>query len=315
MKRFAIAALSALLGAALVAGPSAAQAWPGDAPLSVPKAKLDRALACRGGMDRLNGNGKKQPVLLVHGTGVTRRQNWGWNYWDVLHQRGFEVCWVQLPGRALGDAQKSSEYVARAVTVIHRRTDEKVDVLGHSQGGLEPRWAIKWFPSARHVADYIGLASPNHGTVVADTAAEGDGCFPACWQMRRVAEFIGALKHDEETPGPIHYTNVYTDSDQLVQPSGTSELAGGSNIRIQDICPARPVDHVGIVGDYVTFKLVMDALTQPGPARPRRLPATVCASGSMPGAGAPPPETANLADFSKGQPTDHEPPLKPYAQP
>ncbi|MDQ5816414.1 MAG: lipase family protein [Actinomycetota bacterium] len=315
MERLAIATVGALLGATLAVAPVAAQEWPGDAPYRVSDSKLKGALACRGGMDRLDGNGRKQPVLLVHGTGIDRRESWGWNYWDVLHRRGFEVCWVQLPGRALGDAQRSSEFVARAYSTIHRRAGEKVDVLGHSQGGLEPRWAIKWFRSGRHVADYISLATPNHGTVVADASAEGDGCFPSCWQMRTVASFIEALNRDEETPGPIHYTNIYSDTDELVQPSGTSDLAGGSNIRIQDICPGRPVDHANILGDYLTFKLVMDALTQPGPARPDRLPPLVCAGGSMPGIGTPPPGLANLDDFSQGQPTDHEPPLKPYAQP
>jgi triacylglycerol esterase/lipase EstA (alpha/beta hydrolase family) len=47
----------------------------------------------------------------------------------------------------LNDIQVSSEYVARAVQLMHRKTGEKVDVLGHSQGGLQPRWAIRFFPS------------------------------------------------------------------------------------------------------------------------------------------------------------------------
>ena len=315
MKRLSIVALSGLLMGAFLTAPVTAGQWPGDAPYSVSRTKLDDALACRGGMSRLDGEGKKQPVLLVHGTGIDRRESWSWNYWDVLHQRGFEVCWVDLPGRALVDAQRSSEYVARAYTVIHRRTGEKVDVLGHSQGGLEPRWAIKWFRSGRHVADYISLATPNHGTVVADASAEGDGCFPSCWQMCTVAEFIAALNHDGETPGPIHYTNVYSATDELVQPVGTSALSGASNVLLQDVCPGRPVDHGTILGDFVTFKLVMDALVNPGPARPDRLPPTVCAGTSMPGVGTPPPEISNLDDFSQGEPTDHEPPLKPYARP
>lgn len=62
-----------------------------------------------------------EPVLLVHGTGVTRRQNWGWNYWKVLPEAGFDVCWVQLPKASLGDIQVASEYVVFAVGRMHRK--------------------------------------------------------------------------------------------------------------------------------------------------------------------------------------------------
>ena len=208
---------------------------------------MDRALECqRGnklsehGTGALNGKGRKHPVLLVHGTGVTRDENWEWNYWQTLPEKGWEVCWVQLPNVSLRDIQVGAEYVARALSKMHRATGEPIDILGHSQGGLQPRWAIKWFSSARFVADYIALASPNHGTEVADTISQDEGCIPACWQMRRVSDFIAALNRDNETPGPIHYTNIYSATDELVQPSGTQEMKGATNILIQDLAPLVP---------------------------------------------------------------------------
>lgn len=280
---------------------------------SVPRRRLDRALACKGGKDGLNGKGKFQPVLLVHGTGVTREQNWEWNYWKALPAAGFETCWVQLPKAALVDIQVSAEYVARAISVMHRKTHEKIDILGHSQGGLVPRWAIKWFSAGRRVGDYIGLASPNHGTTVADGfTMQGSQAPPAVWQMRRKAKLIAAVNKGGETPRLVHYTNIYTSSDELVQPVGTQALKGGMNILLQDICPERNVDHLGIVGDGLTYNLVIDALKHPGPARVKRLPANPCSATTVPGSSAPPPGTG--PDYSKGKLTDHEPALRPYAR-
>ena len=309
----------------LLSQPVAARdySWPSDAPYSVSKTKMKDALECRSeerisrhGAGALTGDPRKQPILLVHGTGTDREQNWSWNYWDTLWNRGWEVCWIQLPNAALGDIQVSSEYVAHALRLMHRASGEKIDVLGHSQGGLQPRWAIKWFASGRFVADYIALATPNHGTRVANESSFERGCFPACWQMQRGSMFIKALNRDTETPGPIHYTSIYTATDQLVQPVGTQRLAGASNILIQDVCPGRTPDHVFIAADFVTWVLVRDALLHPGPADPRIIGVDDCARVSMPGAEDPPANLADLFDFEgEGRLTDHEPPLKRYARP
>ena len=287
---------------------SAAGPWPGDAPYSVPVQVLDRALACRGGTPALDGDGRSEPVLLVHGTGVTREQNWKWNYWNALDQAGFDTCWVQLPNAALNDIQISAEYVARAVEVMHRRGGERVDVIGHSQGGLVARWAIKYFRSAPFVDDLVGLGTPSHGTITADPAGR---CFESCWQMRTTADFIAALNRGDETPGPISYTSIYTLNDELVKPIETSQLEGGTNILLQDVCPGRPIEHVLLAADAVTWELALDALIHPGAADPARLSGGSCFKVFLPG--------ANL-DFPREDPnssapsTDREPALMPYAR-
>ena len=319
-KAFSVALGLALLVAGMLPAGAAPKSWPGNAPYSVSKDKLDQALECAGYISENKyafgtgaagiGAGKGEPVLLVHGTGATREQNWRWNYWQGLQTEGYDVCWVQLPSSSLGDAQISAEYVARAIEVIAAATGEKVDVIGHSQGGLQPRWAIKWFPSGPRVDDYISLATPNHGTVVAD-AASPLFCFDSCWQMRTDSNFIAALNGDEETPGKISYTNIYTATDELVQPVGTQALDGATNILLQDLCPGRPVDHLGIAADYVTWELVLSALVPKGGARVEALSADACTKVTMPGSSAP---QDNNGDFSEGEAATEEPPLMPYAR-
>ena len=90
-----IAALTATL-----AGPVSASSGPR---LTVPWSKLNAALRCPTQFT----HGKREPVLLVHGTNVTPEENWGWNYGHVLPDLGYDVCTVALPSRARVDAQVS----------------------------------------------------------------------------------------------------------------------------------------------------------------------------------------------------------------
>lgn len=303
MTRRAIALVAGCLVLGTLLPAQGAPARSKGAPYSVPVKVLDAALDCTAA----EGSRKGEPVLLVHGTGVNRELNWDWNYWKTLPTAGFDTCWVQLPKAELYDIQVSAEYVARAIDVMRKRFGSEVDVLGHSQGGLIPRWAIKWFSSGRYVDDYIGLASPNHGTAVAGSTSP---CFESCWQMRQTSNFIAALNDGDETPGATRYTSIYTASDELVQPVGTQDLDGGLNVLLQDLCPGRPVDHLGIVGDGVTYDLVVHLLRSPRQELP---PSVNCTQATMEGATAP-PLGAFPPDYSEGSFATEEPPLKPYAR-
>ena len=312
--------LAALLGAAAtVVGPSSpAVAADDDPPLSVPEAELDAALSCTPFT-----HPDREPVLLVHGTGVTPEENWGWNYAPWLPEQGWDVCTVRLPERSGGDIQVSSEYVVHAVRRIAAESGRKVDVLGHSQGALQPRWAVRWWSSARDVVDdVVTLAGPHHGTVVADAAcAAPGGCPPAAWQMRQGSAFLQALNEGDETPGDVSYTSIATQTDELVQPVETTALEGGSNIVLQDLCPGRTVDHALIAADAPAYALVVDAFLSPGPADVSRFDPATCLQASF----APPTQSfqAGLAAFrqtSGFEPQSFaavpaEPPLASYAQP
>src|SRR5438270_1450620 len=193
---FALIELGPASAAPPVPSPFPAPAGPA---LQVPAGTLAESLSCPGGL----AHPQHEPVLLVHGTGATPEENWSWNYAKVLPTMGYDVCTVRLPNRALDDIQVSSEYVVSAIRTMARTSGRMVDVLGHSQGGLEPRWALKWWPDTqRLVDDDVMLASPNHGVFAADIWPPGV-CTEACYQMRRTAQFIAALNAGDETPGAV----------------------------------------------------------------------------------------------------------------
>lgn len=240
-----------------------------DPPFSVPIARLDAARSCTPFT-----HPEHEPVLLVHGTGSWGHEQWDWSYLPFLQSRGFDVCVVDLPDRGLGDIQVATEYVVRAIQVMAASSGRKVDVVGHSQGAIEPRWAVKWWPSAQaSVDDLVMLAGPNHGTW--GSAAGFPPLLPAAfWQMTIGSKFITALNAGDETPGDISYTALYTLQDVAVQPAAPvptaaldweRETVNVQNVAIQDVCPDRLVDHLSIgTTDRVTQELVVDALANAG---------------------------------------------------
>ncbi len=104
------------------------------------------------------------------------------------------------------------------------------------------------------------------------------------WQFRRASN-INAAFHAARQPAGPSYTAIATAIDELVAPApGAARLEGAANIVIQDVCALRPIDHYLLTGDAVTYALVLDALTHPGPADRSRFDPTTCLQTVLPGA-------------------------------
>jgi pimeloyl-ACP methyl ester carboxylesterase len=255
--------------------------------LETPEAVLRASLHCTA-----NLTDGRESVLLVPATTVTPRENFSWNYMLAFDAAGRPYCTVTVPNHAMSDMQISAEYVVYAVRAMHTMSRSRVQVVGHSQGGVLARWALRFWPDLRAlVDDYIAFAPPNHGTLVADALCVPD-CAPAVWQQTYQSRFVDALNSYEEAFPEVSYTVIYTRSDEFVQPNldahGSSALSGSAghvtNVAVQDICPGDASEHLG-VGTYdpVAYAIAIDALTHAGPADPRRVARSVCTEAVMPG--------------------------------
>jgi pimeloyl-ACP methyl ester carboxylesterase len=257
-------------------------------PLSVPQSDLDASMECTGNLS----GATRAPILLVHGTGSNPRSNFSWNYEPALSALGIPWCTVALPGNGMADVQVAGEYVVNAIRTMNASAGRRISIIGHSQGGMLPRWAIRFWPDTRSlVDDVIGFAPSNHGTAGSGPVC-ALGCSPAFWQQGDTAEFIKALNSYQETFAGVSYTVVYTHTDWVVTPNsdetGSSSLRGGdgeiSNTAIQDVCPLDLNEHLQIgTADPVAYALAIDALEHPGPADPARIPSSVCTQLLMPG--------------------------------
>jgi hypothetical protein len=279
----------------------------------VPAEKLRAALKCGAGVD----NARRAPVLLLHGTGATVEENWMWNYVPAFNSLGIPWCTLQSPERGQGDIQVNGEYVVHAIREMHRRAGRRISLIGHSQGGMLPRWALRFWPDTRAmVDDQIGFAASNHGTTQARITCREE-CSPSSWQQMDGSAFLRALNSFQETFAGISYTMVYTRLDEIVQPPDGAALHGGggriTNVAIQDICPLALSEHllIGIV-DTTAFALAMDALSHDGPASVARVGANGCAQRPIPGlmSGALPSIALSYLTAPGVDPVPAEPPLR-----
>lgn len=278
--RASLAALAAalLLSACTSSTPGGADEVPGEPALQTDPAKLAAGLDCT---DFTHPD--KPAVLLVHGTFTAGFEQYEWTYKPLLVDRGYDVCTVTYPDRGLGDMQTSAEYVVYALREMRLRSGRKVAMIGHSQGVAVPRWAIKWWPSARNaVDDFVMQAGPNYGISIARL---GEipllpalvGLPEVFYQFGPNSAFMQATNRGDQTPGDLSYTAMYSQFDELVRPVETAAIEPGqnnpkvTNILIQDICPARIVEHatIGLI-DAVAFNLALDAIEHPGPANVER---------------------------------------------
>jgi hypothetical protein len=290
--------------------------------LSVAKAKLRASLDCEPSVR----NADREPVLLNPATGVTPEQNYSWNWELALDRLEIPWCAYTAPGHTLNDIQVSGEYLVHAIRRMHAMAGRRIAILGHSQGGMSMRWALRFWPDTRPmVDDVIGFAPSNHGTKQAGLSCM-DSCIYANWQQSFESNFIRALNSFAETWPGISYTSIYSHNDEIVTPNsddtGSSSLHTGSgairNVAIQDVCPNDPAEHF-LIGttDAVAYELAMDALTHAGPADPARVPISTCAEPYMPGIDPAVGPAAGLQAFynnqsSTGPESSSEPPLACY---
>jgi hypothetical protein len=231
-------------------------------------------------------------VLLVPGTTLNPQTDYSYGWEPALAKLGWSYCTIDLPGNAMGDVQTAGEYVVYAIRKMHAGYGGRIDIVGHSQGGMVPRWALRFWPDTRAmVDDLVGLSPSNHGTLDANPLC-ATSCAAGIWQQRKGARFLAALNSYQETFPGISYTDVYTLTDEVVVPNfgpaASSSLHGGggsiTNVPIQRVCPADPTEHIGIgIYDNTAYRIALDALTHSGPADPTRVSPTACLDPLMPG--------------------------------
>jgi pimeloyl-ACP methyl ester carboxylesterase len=292
MFRRIVSHIACLALIATVAAPTAAAAPTPGPTLQTHRSDLQQALTCNGELS----TSQRDPVLLVHGTFADSEINWSWNYKEALPARGEPACTVDLPNLAAGDIQVSTEYVVYAIRTMAKESGRKVAVIGHSQGGLETRWALRWWPDLRHkVSDVIMLATPNQGSAFPDGLCTSPGiCAASLYQMRSDSKFLAALNHGRDAIGGVSFTSIVTDDDQIfVLPEqgmlgGHSHLISNVALQDEDLCPDhhfQPAElaHVSLAFDGVAYALVVDALDHRGAADPSRIDPSVCNDATMPG--------------------------------
>jgi triacylglycerol lipase len=138
---------------------------------------------------RQGPRGLRHPVVLAHGLmGFDelelrgRRHAYFRGIPEALRELGCEVHLVRVP--PLGSVAARAEALAHAVRSLDAK---RVNIIAHSMGGLDARYAISRLGLAERVGSLTTLGTPHRGTPLADvgTSVLGDAL-----GIRRVAQAL-----------------------------------------------------------------------------------------------------------------------------
>ncbi|MBQ8965320.1 hypothetical protein [Ruminococcus sp.] len=109
------------------------------------------------------------PILLVHGMGFRDRRLF--NYWGrlpkMLESMGFEVYYGRQDSNA--SIETNGRMIAERIEDIIAKTgSEKLNIIAHSKGGLDTRYALSTLGMGKYAATLTTLQTPHHGSITVD---------------------------------------------------------------------------------------------------------------------------------------------------
>lgn len=230
-----------------------------------------------------------QPVVLVHGTFADMSDSWQ-ALSPLLHDNGYCVyalnygsydgsgaLGVYGVGPIADSAEELSSFVSR---VLAATGASQVDIVGHSQGGMMPRYYIDDLGGAAKVHALVGLAPSNHGTTL-------DGLFtlagyfpgaelfvggicPACTEQDDGSAFLEGLNAGGGTVPGVRYTVIESKYDEVVTPYTSAFLSGSNvtNVLLQEQCDLDHGEHLSMPYDHIADADVLTALDPREPQKP-----------------------------------------------
>ena len=227
------------------------------------------------------------PVVLVHGTFASMIDSFGSISPDLVN-KGYCVYAFDYgqtlpftPFYGMGDIASSASSLSSFVNKVLASTGaSKVDLLGHSQGGMMPRYYIDDLGGSSKVNVFVALAPSNHGTnldgvvtLIADFGLEGlavallaPTC-SACVEQLSGSSFLNSLNAGGGTVASVKYVVIETKYDEVVTPY-TSAWLSGSNVQdilLQNQCSQDKSDHLSIIYDSNALQDVENAFGADSP--------------------------------------------------
>jgi triacylglycerol esterase/lipase EstA (alpha/beta hydrolase family) len=228
-----------------------------------------------------------RPVVLVHGTFADMSDSWQ-ALSPLLKNNGYCVFALNYGPYAgsgaigvygTGEIRNSAQELNAFVDKVRAATGAaEVDIVGHSQGGMMPRYYLKFLGGAAEVHTLVGLSPSNHGTTVDGIGllarffpggAQFTGALcPACEEQIVGSAFLAELNSGGDTVPGVDYTVIQTRYDQVVTPYTSAFLSGSSvkNVLLQNQCVLDLGDHLSMPYDHIADA---DVLTALDPAHPR----------------------------------------------
>lgn len=251
-----------------------------------------------------------EPVVLLHGTynnaGVWKSLIpmlkdqgacvWAFDYGadDVSLQNASPST------KAISDLDDAAEEIARHVDYVRAVTGaEKVDLVGHSQGGTHIKTYTQMYGGAEHVARAVALGGNFHGTTL---GGQGEGLAKFIAFAPRLAAFLASTAGIQQVVGSefmqrlnalpdtapgVLYTSIYSPADTTVTPNSSSQLAAVDgadvvNLDLGEVCGVSPRHDKLPTNQTVLSQVIFGLKRAPG----ERPDPSTCVSEGAPRSGA-----------------------------
>ncbi|MFI6515361.1 esterase/lipase family protein [Spirillospora sp. NPDC050679] len=200
------------------------------------------------------GSAASNPVLVVGG--IQAQQAKLDDLVAYLRSQGFHAESMQLRGSPTGTApiSESAQGVAeKAAEMRGRKSASRVDVVGHSMGGLAQRHYIKFLGGAAHTGTYVSVGTPEQGEWLGLLCSTS---YAGCRDLLPGSAFLKNLNAPPAIPPGMPAYHFFSE-----QENGEKKpLPGAVNASVQSFCPGRKVAHADEPSDRAMQGLIAAAL-------------------------------------------------------
>ena len=194
------------------------------------------------------------PVLIIHGFLGTRGSMY------MLERRlvedGFVCVSFNLGTLNVRDIRRSAFLIHRKIERILAQTpSQKIDIIGHSMGGLIGLYYVKKLGGHARVRKLIMMGTPVRGTWAALAGVATLGLWStSSWQLLPRSRFLDELAQGAIPPGvDVHTIAAARD---WVVPLATTRLAGATSNTV-------PLGHSSLVVSEEVYRRVVHTLRPP----------------------------------------------------
>jgi triacylglycerol lipase len=186
-----------------------------------------------------------------------------------LRSAGYQVFIYVIPSPLSPYEESAATFNTYLNRVLETTGRSKVDIIGHSQGSILARYAMRFLGADTKVDTLVALSGVHYGSTLGNVGVFlgfGD-CLGIviCQQVAEGSAFNNSLNQPNDALPGIHYVNITTIFDEAVIPYTNNLLRGTgdiTNVVVQDQCPLRIVGHLLLATDGAVASGISDALAK-----------------------------------------------------
>lgn len=165
----------------------------------------------------------RRPILLVPGYFEPGAM---WlSFQGELRRRGWTQIYIYEHWPGFADIRSMAAKAGSLADRIRQETGaDKIDVVGHSMGGLVLRYWLQRLGGDAKVAHYVSMATPHKGTYM---GYFGPGT--SAVQLRPGSEFLNDLNYGETKHPDVKYGSIWSRTDEIVVPQHHGKFEGASD--------------------------------------------------------------------------------------